>query len=475
MYSFSIQMTQHALTVIGLFFALAIGQPAKAAPCEVNQVAENAHLFGFAKQMVVTPNNQWLLVLDEAAGNIKVIEIARQQVLTTLDLLGLEPGGLTLSSDGTTLYISGAFNGNVIVMDISALEPSQWTIRATWQIAGDFGTMRVDSDNSTQLFVTDRKINGVRVLSISDGNELARLTTAYCRLPTDLVQQGSLLFVACETSNKVAVFDLESNEHRKSINVGKAPVALQLHPTQPNLYVANQQSGSISVINTNRLELSKLNLSNAKVLTHPTDLLWLNGTLWILDQSAAALVALDIKQEQLKPGICTLSSQPAFLTVVTLPGQQTIYASHSQGVEFLSINMPLTRRQPQVLMAGFDPILLDITDTQFSVLAVVEEGLAQLNTVSIEQNLGGLKRVMNLVGSIPVVVEEGRQIDGLVYEAVFEIERGAFPPGTVATQVMGLPTLSLFGDLPQQFYIRQRCCGTNSCLSTLPIWKLAVN
>ncbi len=122
----------------------------------------------------------------------------------------------------------------------------------------------------------------------------------------------------------------------------------------------------------------------------------------------------------------------------------------------MSIKIPFTRRQPQVLMAGFDPILLDLGDTQFSVLVVVEEGLAPLNTVSIEQNLGGLKRVMALVGSIPLMVEEGRQIDGLVYEAVFEIERGAFPPGTVATEVMGLPTLSLFGDLPQQFHLRAR-------------------
>jgi hypothetical protein len=456
MYSFSKLMTQHALTLIGLFFALTSGQPAKAGPCEVNSVAEGAYLFDSAKEMVVTPNNQWLLALDEVAGDLKVIQIATQQVITTFNLQGLEPGGLSLSPDGTTLYVSGAFNGNLVVADISAPDPTQWAITATWHLPGDFGAMQVDSKNTSQLLVTDRRIKGVRVLSTIDGSEQATLSTEHCGLPVDLLQHGSLLFVACEISNKVAVFDLESNEHRKSINVGKAPVALLLHPTRPNLYVANRQSGSISVINTDNLELLKLNLSNANVLSHPRDLLWLNGTIWILDQSAAALVALDIREEQFKPGICIISSQPAFLTAVTLPGQQMIYAAHSDGVDLMSINIPFTRRQPQVLMAGFDPILLDIKDTRFSVLVVVEEGLAPLDTVSIEQNLGGLKRVMNLVGSIPLVVEEGRQIDGLVYEAVFEIERGAFPPGTVATEVMGLPTLSLFGDLPQQFHLRAR-------------------
>ncbi|MDM8563668.1 hypothetical protein QUF54_09975, partial [Candidatus Marithioploca araucensis] len=38
----------------------------------------------------------------------------------------------------------------------------------------------------------------------------------------------------------------------------------------------------------------------------------------------------------------------------------------------------------------------------------------------------------------------------------FEIERNALPAGTVATEVMGIPTLSLFGELPHQFHIRAK-------------------
>jgi hypothetical protein len=66
--------------------------------------------------------------------------------------------------------------------------------------------------DTNQLFVTDRKIKGVRVLSTIDGSEQTMLSTEYCSLPVDLLQHGSLLFVACETSNKIAVFDLEMME-----------------------------------------------------------------------------------------------------------------------------------------------------------------------------------------------------------------------------------------------------------------------
>ncbi|RKZ92724.1 MAG: hypothetical protein DRR19_03410 [Candidatus Parabeggiatoa sp. nov. 1] len=439
---------------IVLFVALLNGQYAQAGPCKVETVTDGLHLFNSAGKMVVTPNNQWVLVLDESASEVKIIEAATQQVLTSLYLPDLEPGGLTLSTEGTKLYVSGIVNGNVAVADISAPDPSQWTITDIWEIPGDFGAMLFDP-NTPRLLVTDRQVQGVRVLSSTDGSELATLSVAHCELPSDLVRQGSLLFVACETSNKVAVFDLETMGYRSGINVGTAPVALLLHPTLPRLYVANMRGGSMSLINTENLELIKLNLTHP-TLSSPTDLLWLNGTIWILDQSAAALVAFEPRTEAFNSSICTgIADKPSHLAKVTLPAKTVIYAAHLNGVDYMSIDIRKARFQPQVLMAGFDPILLDLGDTTFSVLAVIEEGIAELNAVSIEQNLdGGLEYGMTLVGSIPLVVEEDRQIQGLVYEMVIKIPRGAFPPGTVATEVMGLPTLSLFGDKRGQFKIR---------------------
>lgn len=451
------------LTLIGLLIVLFSGRLAQAAPCEVNTVAEGANLFDATGAMVVTPNNKWLLVLDEVAGDVKVIEIARQQVLTTLDLQGLEPGGLAISADGGTLYVSGAFDGNVVVQDISTPEPSQWTTRTIWQIAGDFGAMQIDSKNTSQLLVTDRKVKGVQVLLTTDGSKQATLSTEYCRLPTALLQKDSLLFVACETSNKVAVFDLDSKEHRESISVGDAPVALLLHPSMPKLYVANLQGGSISVINTEDLkpidELPKPDsVINNNVLKNPRNMMWLDNRIWILDKSAATLVRLDpdTDTKEIPKKFCTIASQPSYLATVILPQQRIVYTAHSNGVDYLSINIPKARRQPQVLMAGFDPILLDINDTKFKVVAVVEEGLAPVKTVSIEQNIFGglgLKIVMNRVGSIPLVVEDNRKTQGIVYEIEYQMD-GKYPAGSVATELLGLSTLSLFGDKQLQFHIR---------------------
>ena len=448
---------------IWLLYALFIGQYAQAEPCAVKGVSEGGYLFDYPDDMVVTPDNRWLLVLDEMASDIKIIETAEQQVFTTLPLQGLEPKGLALSPNGATLYVSGAISGNIVVADISDLDPTQWSIKETWQIDGDFGTLYFDP-NKPRLLVTDRTIKGVRLLSSTDGSEIAALSTAYCDLPSAIAQRNSQLFVACETSNKVAVFDLETMTHSSTVSVGKSPVALVLHPSLPKLYVANAGEKFLSLINTNDLTSEKIEPINPDVVFNsPRDILWLEGRIWILDRDAAALLTLDPRTEQFESGVCTgVANHAESITAVILPDQKFIYAIHSKGVDSISVThiqekkILMARLKPQVLMAGFDPILLDTYDTKFSVLAIVEEGLAPIESVSIEENRGGLMQKMTLVGGIPLTVSGGREIQGLVYEAEFEIERNAFPEGTVATEVLGIPTLSLFGELPHQFHIRAK-------------------
>jgi DNA-binding beta-propeller fold protein YncE len=454
---------QHPLltgVLISPFLALFNSALVSAGPCEIKQVAQNSYLIDSVANMVITPNQQWGLVLDEVAGDVKVVDVdnvANPQIITTLYLEDLEvPGGLTLSADGTTLYVSGAFDGKIVVADISTTEPSQWRIKETWPITGDFGAMQFDP-NTPRFFVTDRDVKGVRVFS-TEGNELATLSTSHCAVPTDLIQKDSFLFVACETSNKVAVFDLDTMSSHSDISVGDAPVALWHHPNLPDLYVANRDAGSLSIINTESLELKKRELSNASLLSNPVDMVWVQNTLWILDQSAATLVGFNPSTEEFKAGVCTgIGNRPKMLVTATLSEQDIIYVTHGDGIDYLSINIRQVRQKPQVLMAGFDPIRLDSSDTDFRVIAVVEEGANVLKDVSITLK-GKLDFGMTFVGTMPLTIKD-RQIDALVYEMEFPRDRYAFR-GSLA-KVMGLgnnfkQTPSLFGEKSKHFQICAR-------------------
>ncbi len=433
-----------------------------AAPCQVESVSENAYLFDSASYTVATPDDQWLVVVDDAARNLKIIETATQQVLTTLSLNGLEPGGLSFSLDGHTLYVTGAFDGNVQTFDTSAADPTQWVMKESWKISGDFGKplLYQVTDNEAQLLVLDRTVQGVRVLSAQDGHEIAKLTSPNCDLPVNLTRDREKLFVACETSNRIAVFNLTDFSYTKDISVGNSPSSLLLHPTLSRLYVTNSRSASISVIDTETLE--RTTDLESKMLISPVDMLWMDKQIWILDRDNKALVRFEPKTQTFKSGICNVSGRVSssshllLSTITTAQGKEkVVYVTHSDGVDYLSINVLYKRLSPQVIMSGFDPILLDVKDTKFSVLAVVEEGTLALDSLSLEQNNGGLKIVMQPIGTIPLVVEENRKIQGIVYETVFEIPDG-LPAGTVATEVLGLPSLSLFGELAGQFRVQAK-------------------
>lgn len=56
---------------------------------------------------------------------------------------------------------------------------------------------------------------------------------------------------------------------------------------------------------------------------------------------------------------------------------------------------------PQVLMAGFDPMLLDIGDDEFKVMAVVREGAQPIRHVKLSENTGSFSMSMNLEGQLP--------------------------------------------------------------------------
>ncbi len=67
------------------------------------------------------------------------------------------------------------------------------------------------------------------------------------------------------------------------------------------------------------------------------------------------------------------------------------------------------RRQPQVLAVGFDPALvhkanptlIDGSDSQFMLKAIVREGLFSIQTVTLQENKGGLSLPMNLLETLP--------------------------------------------------------------------------
>ena len=73
--------------------------------------------------------------------------------------------------------------------------------------------------------------------------------------PTSNLKQGNHLFVTNQWDNTVSVINLNDYAVSKTIEAGEHPESIDAHPSENYVDVADCFDGTISVIDTERLEL----------------------------------------------------------------------------------------------------------------------------------------------------------------------------------------------------------------------------
>jgi len=298
--------------------------------CDITSIRENSWLFNSAEDLVIKPASPYLLVLDGVAGDVKIVNINQQQVIHSIVLTGLEPSAVALDTDGQRAYVVGAFDGNIAVLNLQADDPTQWSVDTIWSLAGDFTDAWFDRETE-QLLVADRRIHGVRIVSTSDGQTNALLTepNQRCGLPTAMAERNRQLFVACETDNRLAVFDLNTRSHLSTVAVPAGPVALQVEPSGNRLFIANIDAGELTVFDMPTLTVLRT-IADADLLTAPRALAWGNEQLWILD--GAQFVLFDPIRDKLLSSACKgVGSFPRH--IISNAEQTAFYVAHGNGVD----------------------------------------------------------------------------------------------------------------------------------------------
>ena len=94
------------------------------------------------------------------------------------------------------------------------------------------------------------------------------------------------------------------------------------------------------------------------------------------------------------------------------------------------------RLGPQVLIAGFSPSKIDVSDTTFDIIAIIRDGALTLDTVTVTQNQSPFELAMSSAGTLG----NGDK----AYKMSYTFQRNAFGTATLNT---------LWGDQPGQFNI----------------------
>lgn len=158
--------------------------------------------------LVLSPDNDWLITVNQSADSISLVNVAEGTVAAELPC-GHHPAAIALSADGRRVVVTATYAGSLELFDFDdgRLSPA--------------GSIEVGS-------------HPVGVALTKDGH------TAY---------------VALEAAAAVAVIDLESRQVTDRIAVGRWPRWLALSPDGSRLAVGTSGDESISVVDTASREL----------------------------------------------------------------------------------------------------------------------------------------------------------------------------------------------------------------------------
>jgi YVTN family beta-propeller protein len=221
---------------------------------DVGDDADQLVLNAAGTRLYVTSRGKWYWQgkrLLRRQGQVFVIDTNTHKVIAQLGV-DQDPVALVLNPAETRLYVTNQIGNTVTVIHTDTFE--KVTIRV-----GKTPVASVLNSAGTRLYVANRNSNNITVI---DADTYQVITTIRVGIhPSDLVlnveenrlyvaNEGSGTVSVNEASGTVSVIDTVIHREIDTIDVGRTPGALVLNSAEAQLYVANFDDDTISVIDT---------------------------------------------------------------------------------------------------------------------------------------------------------------------------------------------------------------------------------
>ncbi|MCE2502872.1 MAG: beta-propeller fold lactonase family protein [Chlorobi bacterium] len=172
--------------------------------------------------------------------------------------VGLAPAQIRVTADGSTLYVSN-FDGTFIQQFITRVDAATMTSQQNIEVEGlaphgvtlsqderFLYTMNAGSDDVSKIDLSTDQV--VARIPIVPGSPPAPANAAQHEPYQSEITSNGLLFVTCRKSGEVRVIDLAEDRVIDSITVGAKPLIPALSPDGTELWVPNQGSNTVSII-----------------------------------------------------------------------------------------------------------------------------------------------------------------------------------------------------------------------------------
>jgi YVTN family beta-propeller protein len=172
-----------------------------------------------------------------------VFNIVTNTISDTITV-GASPGGVSVSSDGSKVYVANALDYTV-----SVIKTATNSVLATILVGNSPGGLAVSPDGS-KVFVTNTVDNTVSVINTATNTVSATIPVLNAPVGITVSPDGSKVYVANEGFQKVSVISTSTNTVSTTIQVGVSPYGVAVSPDGSTVYVTNYSDNTVSVINT---------------------------------------------------------------------------------------------------------------------------------------------------------------------------------------------------------------------------------
>ena len=201
-------------------------------------------------------------VTNEKSGDLSVIDVFTQRVLTTIPL-GKRPRGLRASPDHSLLYV--ALSGSPIAgpgVDESKLPPPDKSADGIGVVdlkshrllrvmpsGSDPEQVAVSLDGKT-LFIANEDDSKISAIDAVSGKVIAEMKVGMEPEGVNLRPDGKEVWVTSENDGAVYPIDSANPQILKTIPVGRRPRSTTFAPDSSRAYVPAENDGTVSVIDT---------------------------------------------------------------------------------------------------------------------------------------------------------------------------------------------------------------------------------
>ena len=190
-----------------------------------------------------TPDGRKAFVTDFLSADVSVISVPERRLLARVPV-GLNPHGIDISHDGGVVYVACAHGGGVWVINTRTNH-----VVATIPTGLEPYGVTVGTSGSNVIYVSDYAMNAVDVVSTTRKRVIKRIPVGSAPALMVAAPNGNL-YVADHGSAEVTVISMETNRVVGEIAVGKGPHGLDVTPDGKYVYVADNNSNTISIIST---------------------------------------------------------------------------------------------------------------------------------------------------------------------------------------------------------------------------------